>query len=204
MPLPQLHTGDVVFCDYTSGGWFGWFSKTIKFFTQSKFSHCAIYLEDATFIDPSLREEGGYVWESSYNGKDEIDPQDGVAGKLGVQITPFAEFYTHYKENGFVYSRSLSGCANVNNDELKRRIHAVVYDKPYDIVPEDWVEALFRYDSDPQKTDRFWCSALAAYIYTQLGVLPSSTDWSVLRPSDLAAENLKVEGECRLSQIRQI
>jgi hypothetical protein len=38
----------------------------------------------------------------------------------------------------------------------------------------------------PQKTNRFWCSALTGYIYTMLGYLPSSTDWSILYPSDFS------------------
>jgi len=64
-----------------------------------------------------------------------------------------------------------------------------VYDKPYDINPRDWIEALFRKDDDPQKPDRFWCSALVGYIYTKLGILHETTDWSILRPSDFSLES---------------
>ena len=39
-------------------------------------------------------------------------------------------------------------------------------------------------DAKPQKTDRFWCSALVGYIYTKCGLLDEKTDWSILRPSD--------------------
>ena len=61
-------------------------------------------------------------------------------------------------------------------------IHDTVYNKPYDIVPKDWVEALFQVDDKPQKIDRFWCSALIGYIYTKCGILQSNTDWSIMRP----------------------
>ena len=62
----------------------------------------------------------------------------------------------------------------------------MVYNKPYDIVPLDWIEALFRLDTEPQKTNRFWCSALVGYIYTKCEILKSDTDWSVLRASDFS------------------
>ena len=79
-------------------------------------------------------------------------------------------------------------------------IHSVVYDKPYDIVPKDWIEAFFKKDDHPQKTDRFWCSALVGYIYTRVGVLTPETDWSMLTPNDfsLSGENLSYKGIDRL------
>ena len=67
-------------------------------------------------------------------------------------------------------------------------IHNVVYDKVYDIKISDWIEAIERKDKKPQKTDRFWCSALVGYIYTKCGVLTPSTDWSLLRPSDFTTK----------------
>jgi len=42
----------------------------------------------------------------------------------------------------------------------------IVYDKPYDIVPTDWVGALFRKDAKPQKTDRFCVVLSRLYLYT--------------------------------------
>ena len=76
--------------------------------------------------------------------------------------------------------------------EKLKEIHDVVYKKPYDICPFDWVEALFQKDFSPQKTDRFWCSALVGYIYTKAGVLKESTDWSILRPCDLSLDGENV------------
>ena len=43
-------------------------------------------------------------------------------------------------------------------------------------------------DENPQKTSRFWCSALVGYIYTSCGLLNEETDWSILRPSDFSIE----------------
>ena len=155
-------------------------------------------LKDPSFIHPSLK--GYYIWESSWEGKP--DPQDGKI-KLGVQITPFDEIYQHYKEKkSSIYVRRVNCNPELFNDSKLKEIHDVVYNKPYDIVPKDWLEAIERKDSDPQKTDRFWCSALVGYIYTKCGILDSDTDWSILRPSDFSVdgENLRLSKDIHLSK----
>lgn len=73
--------------------------------------------------------------------------------------------------------------------EKMKEIHDSVYNKPYDIVVRDWIEAYCKKDPDPQKISRFWCSALAAYIYTKVGLLDEKTDWSIIRPSFFSSEN---------------
>ncbi len=74
------------------------------------------------------------------------------------------------------------------HDRMKE-IHDCVYNKPYDIVVRDWIEAYCKKDPDPQKISRFWCSALAAFIYTKVGLLDEKTDWSIIRPSFFSSEN---------------
>ncbi len=56
--------------------------------------------------------------------------------------------------------------------------------------------------STPRTTDTFWCSALVAYMYVQMGWLPDSVDWSCQTPEDLA-EALLAE-PFHLSKIWQI
>jgi hypothetical protein len=73
--------------------------------------------------------------------------------------------------------------------EKMKEIHDCVYNKPYDIVVRDWIEAYCKKDTDPQKISRFWCSALAAFIYTKVGLLDEKTDWSIIRPSFFSSEN---------------
>lgn len=72
---------------------------------------------------------------------------------------------------------------------IMKEIHDCVYNKPYDIVVRDWIEAYCKKDPDPQKISRFWCSALAAFIYTKVGLLDEKTDWSIIRPSFFSSEN---------------
>ena len=199
--MDSLETGDLILFSNQSSGFFGIFTSMIKWGTHSNYSHTGIILRDPVFINPSLK--GLYVWESSYNGKP--DPQDNKV-KIGVQITPLYELIEEYKKTGgSAYVRKVKSTINIPikeifNDDVLNDIHKVVYNKPYDIIPTDWIEAFFKYDDNPQKTDRFWCSALVGYIYTNCGLLKSDTDWSIMRPNDfsLAGEKLNFTENVKL------
>ena len=113
------------------------------------------------------------MWESSWNGTP--DPQDGKI-KLGVQLTHIEKLINEYKKtNSQIYLREVNYSENPFQSKTLREIHDTVYDKPYDIVPLDWIEALFRLDAEPQK-QVVWCSALVGYIYTKCGILDINTD----------------------------
>jgi hypothetical protein len=199
--MSDLQTGDLLLFVSDSSNWFfGPFTKMISWGTHSNYTHIAMVLRDPIFSDmPPLK--GLYVWESSWEGTP--DPQDGKT-KLGVQITPLQVILDAYKDKGHVFVRKLKRnlhrscptCGQTVDDlftkEKLQEIHSVVYDKPYDIVPKDWIEAFFHKDSNPQKTSRFWCAALIGYIYTKIGILEPTTDWSILTPNDfsLGGENL--------------
>ena len=198
MNLTDLKTGDLILCvNQNKSGLFGAFTSMIKWGTHSNYTHTGVILKDPSFIHPSLK--GLYVWESS--DENNPDPQDGKL-KIGVQITPLLELINDYKNNGHIFYRSIQ-CPNTcfSNENLKA-VHDIVYDKPYDINPFDWIEAFIQKDSNPQKIDRFWCSALVGYIYTKCGLLQKDTDWSIMRPNDLSlsGENLKWNENCSLKK----
>ena len=201
-PLTSLNTGDVLLFDYTGDGFLGLFSACIKFCTNSNYSHSVIVLKDPTWIDPSLT--GLYAWESSYEGTP--DPQDGKI-KLGVQLIKLEKLVEEYKKHGYVYVRRLKGGdRELFTDEKLKSIHELVYNKPYDLNIKDWIDAFIRYDATPQKTDRFWCSALVGIVLTKLGVLDAGTDWSILRPSDFGsvAQRLNLIGEYSFENEEQL
>jgi len=180
----KLKTGDILLFDNKGGGVMGIFSSLIKKITKSDISHVAMVLKDPDFIDPPLK--GIYVWESNYEGKP--DPQDGKI-KFGVQITPLEEMFDYYRKNkSKVFVRRIICYPSIFSKNNLEDIHKVVYDKVYDITMSDWIEAIERKDKKPQKTDRFWCSALVGYIYTKCGLLSPNTDWSILRPSDFTTK----------------
>ena len=179
--MNELKTGDIILFDYEGHSII---SSLLKRFTKSNFTHVGMILKDPKFIHPSLK--GLYVWESGK--EDDPDPQDNKK-KIGVQITPFLEIYDKYKNTGSkIYIRKIKD-NNIFTDENLKKIHDIVYDKPYDIVPLDWIEGYLQKDLNPQKTNRFWCSALIGYIYTQLGILNPDTDWSILRPCDFSQDS---------------
>jgi len=180
----KLKTGDLLLFDNKGGGIMGIFSTLIKKITKSDISHIAMVLKDPDFVDPPLK--GIYVWESNYEGKP--DPQDGTI-KFGVQITPIEEIFDYYRKNkSKVFVRRIICYPSIFSKNNLEDIHKVVYDKVYDITISDWIEAIERKDKKPQKTDRFWCSALVGYIYTKCGLLSPNTDWSILRPSDFTTK----------------
>ena len=125
------------------------------------------------------------MWEST--NSENPDPQDGKV-KFGVQISPLSEVMSYYKTRGNVYVRRVNCSPDLFSDVNLTKVHNVVYDKPYDIVPTDWLEALVKIDPEPQKTSRFWCSALVGYIYTKCGLLDKETDWSILAPANFSFE----------------
>lgn len=184
-PTPHdLKTGDIILCDdleYKDWGLFSWF---IKFLTKSDFSHVAMVVKDPEFTTPPMK--GTYVWMS---GTSNIpDPEDNTM-KFGVQFVPFDEYVETY--GGKLYLRRIH---SERYDELfttanLKKIHDVVYDKPYDVVITDWIEAYCKKDPHPQKTNRFVCSAFIGYVYTKLTLLPEDTDWSILYPGFFSSEN---------------
>ena len=180
--MNDLKTGDLILFTGHTHGWLKYFSSMIEYSTHSNYSHIGMIIKDPSFISPSLK--GTYVWESGWEG--EKDPQDGKI-KLGVQITPLKEILENFSESKIII-RKVNCPPLTFTNKILNEIHNTVYDKPYDIIPKDWVEALFRKDGEPQKTDRFWCSALVGYIYTKCGILKEDTDWSILRPSDFSLD----------------
>ena len=196
----NLKTGDILLFDYEGGGSMGIFSWLIKKATKSNITHVGMVLKDPVFINPSLK--GYYVWESGWEGTP--DPQDGKV-KFGVQITPLEEIIQSYKKkNGKIYVRRVTCPINLFTTEKLLQIHEIVYDKIYDIIPTDWIEAAFRRDDNPQKTPRFWCSALVGYIYTQCGCLHPGTDWSIIRPSDFVEDYLQYINDIELSELTEL
>ena len=71
------------------------------------------------------------------------------------------------------------------------------------MYPKDWIEALVQKDSQPQKIDRFWCSAFVGFVLTKIGILQSNTDWSIMRPCDFAldGEYLKYASDTKLEPV---
>lgn len=199
-----LKTGDLLLCDDLAYGSWGLFSWLIKFVTKSDFSHVGMIVKDPDFTETPLN--GTFVWTSGISNVP--DPEDKTK-KFGVQFIPFDHFIQTY--GGKIFLRRIEFEHNeeyysiFETNKLKQ-IHQVVYDKPYDVVITDWIEAFCKKDPNPQKTSRFFCSALIGYIYTKLNLLDDNTDWSIISPSFFSSENktFSMHHKANLTKEKQI
>lgn len=161
---------------------FGFFSYFIKLFTRSDWSHIGMIVKDPPFGNLP---KGIYVWQSSYD-----ENAEDKKVELGVELTPLEEVLKKYK--GIIHWRKLNlGNLKITNENLKD-LHTLVHDKPYDVNPFDWFNALIQYDSG-RKENRFFCSALVARIYSFLCLIDPKIDWSIIRPSDFSSEKNKIK-----------
>jgi len=63
--------------------------------------------------------------------------------------------------------------------------------RPYDLNPSDWEKALGRLEGrqeSEQQSRSFWCSALVAYLFVELGLLDKSVPWTLVAPHEWAAD----------------
>lgn len=163
-----METGDLLLFNYCSGI----LSYFLKYTTHSNYTHIGLILIDPVYIHPCLK--GTFIWEATDDG---------------MTIKPIADVLIMYKDSKVLHRKLLKN-KDLDHEKL-REINKKVCKSHYDFNAIDWMEAAFRFDSHPNKTDRFWCSALVGYIYTKLGILKEDTDWSILRPSDFS-----LDGEC--------
>ncbi len=173
----HLETGDLMLFTQKNSitGW--WLiDKAIEYFTNSPYVHVGLVVVDPPFSVSS----GTYLWECGYEAC--VNPETGKQN-IGVRLTPISVVLCK-EEN--IYVRK---CKTYISDKNLQKIHSEVFLKPYDMCLSDWLLATLRLDINPQKTDRFWCSAFVAYIFTQLGWLNDDTDWSIIRPCDLSSSS---------------
>jgi hypothetical protein len=183
MDAMGLATGDLIlFTERRQSGLLRWLfdalDAAIVYVTRSPYVHVGLVLVDPPFLDT----RGTFLWESGY--EECVNPETGKQN-VGVRLTPIAAVLGP-EARGTVFVRKCT--RRVPEDKL-RKIHSDVFLKPYDVCMSDWLLATVRLDARPQKTDRFWCSAFVAYVLTQLGFLPETTDWSIVRPCDLSSSS---------------
>ena len=180
--MDKLETGDILLFN---GKYF--LSRIIEYFTNCNYSHVGIVLKDPTYIDPKLI--GLYLLQS---GEENFRDSEDNKFKIGVQISDLNKCLESYKGN--VYYRKL----NCNKDDRFYnnliKIHDITYDKPYDLNPIDWIKADLDIDiGKDQKTNTFWCSALAAYVYVKLGFLSKDIPWTLIKPFDFSCKSNKLK-----------
>ena len=175
--LNELKTGDLILFDEKPNNFFfKTFTKLIKFWTKSIYSHCGFILKDPFGL------KGLYIWESSWH-KNVYDPLDNK-NKFGVQITPLNYYLNDYPGNVNIYIR-------VKNDDnitknLLDNVQKTVNNKPYDYNLGDWICIAFGIKKK-RTLKRFWCSALVSYILCINGDIDENTDWTMTTAKDLSS-----------------
>ena len=179
--LEFLHTGDVLLFEDTSGYWF---STLVKWFTGSVYSHAAVVLSNPTYIDKTLNYT--CMLESGFESFPDVE--NGQT-KGGVQIVDLAEKIQTYE--GHVWVRRLrTKVHQIDIDREVAELHSTFHNKPYDWNPADLLKTVLQIkDSQDQRTNSFFCSALVAYLYTKLGFLSKDELWDLDTPKLLASSD---------------
>ena len=155
----------------------------IGFLTWSKYTHSAIIIKDPSWR-PDLK--GYFMLESNWEMfKDSEDDEI----KIGVELVPLKKILEINQENKLYY-RKIRCTRDASFYEKLDQAQSVVHNRPYDLILTDWIKALFHWQVGSVKRKKtFWCSALVAYMETQLGLLPIKTDWTIISPKELGTEN---------------
>ena len=188
----KLDTGDIILFN----GRNSIISTIVEKFTDSKWSHIGIVLKAPIYIDEKLT--GVYLWES---GTEKYGDSEDGKHKYGVQITDLEVMIDNY--DGEVVWRKLYWIP-FHLEEKLEIIHNVIHDKPYDLDVFDFIFTKLRINKtpdahksiilnwlgyNPRKVDKLYCSSLVAYVYTELGLLPSKTNWTNIFPNYFSSSN---------------
>lgn len=161
-----------------------WYSKLIEYFSDSIYSHIGIILRDPVYLNEKLK--GLYLLESSYEDIDDSNTGERV---WGVQIIPLDYVLGQYESGSYgnLYYRKLNITRDVDfYEKLTKCINSVEGDK-YNLNPVDWCKALFKINSgETHKKNTFWCSALVAYVYCNLGCLNNDIPWTLTPPKSFS------------------
>lgn len=207
MDKEQFNTGDILLYEYTNiynnftNIFFSLFNSLISWATNSDYSHSSIIIKDPQFTDPPLK--GLYVLESSYETFPDAENKES---KLGVELVSLDRVIEEY--HGKIFWRKLVCDRNKTFYDNLAKAHSVAHNRPYDLVPSDWIKAALHINKgNEQQKKRFWCSALVAYVYVKLGLLSDKTPWTTITPKMLGTESTKEEvvfQNCSLEPEKQI
>lgn len=145
-----------------------WFSSLIEYATHSEFSHCGIVIN---------------IGDKKYMLESGLEYKNGNR-VLGVQLTNIDLLLATY--TGIIYSKKLENYVNPIIEDEILEIFSKIKGDPYDYNPLHLLEVYFKIDEgNQQRTTEFFCSALVAYIYTELGLLSKDTEWDLFTPQNI-------------------
>ena len=130
------------------------------------------------------------------------DVEDGKI-HLGVQLQPIEVLLNDYRYKDLIVRQLQYDIPNINEKILSA--YQDLKDKPYNLDPLDWLAAKIVFDDGfrvenkswfkkcfgdaTKQTESFWCSAMVAYFYVQLGLLRRDCSFAVLAPEHFRSKN---------------
>lgn len=174
MTTHKFNTGDLLFFH---GNKKSLIDDLIMDVSDSPYSHVGMIIVDPKW-DQSIK--GPYLLQSAsgytYSEEDREEEK-------GVTLASIPESFEG------VDIRRYGGTMNT---ETLKEVHDEVHRLPYDTSWWDWIKAglshlgFSRWVQNERHDNNFWCSALVAFVYVKMGILPEKTNWSNLAPGDLA------------------
>ncbi len=188
--IDDLNTGDIILCHSSGpgGGDDNGLDGVIEFFTRSPWEHTAIVIKDPWW----LNEKGLYVLQSGSGPNSYTDVMNG--NRSGVTLNHLGDFMANRE---FIFTRRLENFTFCETTKTRfKKAFDTAHGKPYDKNWCSWIGtgigSFFgckwcSRKTTPRTIKTFWCSALVAYIYVEMGWLPDTIDWSCQTPEDIAA-----------------
>ena len=187
--INSLETGDIILC-HSSGpggsrdkGLDGW----IEFATHSPWEHVGIIIRNPWWIESDCL----CILQSGSGPNTYGDIMND--NRCGVTLNYLSDFLCN---RSYIYTRKLENFKL--SEQTKKNFYEafkVTHGKPYDSKPLSWcgvgIGSFFGCKccskaAAPRTTETFWCSALVAYMYVQMGWLNENLDWSCQTPEDMA------------------
>ena len=169
--IETCQTGDILL--YTSRCWY---SYLIEICGWSKFSHVSIIVKD-----PETKEL--YIFESGSENTNDVIKDKKI---FGVQLVKLEEALKYYNNQSYGYVYWIKNNCE-RNENFYDKMNSIIKNTdgtPYDLDPKDWIAARFNIGLIPRQSVRFFCSALVAYVFCNLGFLDSNVDWSIISPRE--------------------
>jgi hypothetical protein len=217
-------TGDIILFNGN-----GFISDVIERVTHSEWSHVGMVVKDPDYLIQTPPTKGLFLFESDIPASTDpcIDIDTGrvcsqanscVSGRpgtstsgerlRGVSLVHLKERIEQY-DGGVAYRKLNWDKTESEINNMFKIVYNTTYHKKYDVNPLDLIDPLVHHKywiidklcgSDPRQVNKFFCSSLLAYTYTQLGLLKSNTEWSEIYPKYFA-EDITLENGASLGNI---
>jgi hypothetical protein len=190
-----LQTGDIILFQGRS-----FLSYLLEYFGRSPYSHVGMIVRNPSFLNPAL-EDGIYLLESGWNPIPDVETGQT---KIGVQLHFLEDILKECQPNT-VYVRKVECQRDQAFYETLQTIHQTVQNRPYDLNPWDWLIGLYSMkhtlplEPSYQRTDRFWCSALLAYIFDRLQLI-QPVNWTLIAPREFGDRGTLLSFRCNVAK----